>query len=133
MIKKSVKTYYDIANLAHLKRTLLDKKAAVFENLGKFRLIEGRVHFEANIKLRNLIWNHLYHNLKGEEPKTSVANDLLSGKIIILDGFGKVYIWFQEGFYRWHDFHGQEYVPPKPFLRFQIDTDFIEDLLVNPI
>ena len=129
---KRKKAYYDIEDLDHLKRVLLKKKAAVFDNLGKFRYIDHRIRFEADVNLRSQIWTWGYHNMKIDKDKrTDILEVLLSGKNIVLDGFGEVYIGFNPGFSRWHDFHGTEFVPPKPFLRFQVDLNFIDDLHEN--
>ena len=123
------KSYYDIEDLDNLRRVLLKRKTAKFDNLGKFSLYDNRIRFDADINLRNQIWIWGYHNMKVEEDKkTKIIDDLISGKKIILDGFGYVYVWFQAGFSRWHDFHGTEFVPPKPFLRFQVDPNFLESL-----
>ena len=122
--------YYDIEDLDNLKRVLLQKKAASFYNLGKFYLINDRIRFEPDINLRNNIWVWGYHNMEvSEREKTSIFNILTSGKKIILDGFGKVYIWFQPSFERWNDFRGTEFIPPKPFLKFQVDQNFLADCI----
>ena len=127
---KTNRSYYDIADLDNLKRVLLKKKAAVFKDLGKFRLINDRIRFEADLNLRNQLWNWGYHNMKIEEDKkTDILAVLISGKNIVLDGFGEVYIYFQPAFERWHDFHGTEFIPPKPFLKFQVDQNFLADCI----
>ena len=122
-------SYYDIPDLDHLKRVLLNRKTAVFDDLGKFSLYDNRIRFDADINLRNQIWNWGYHNMQIEEDKrTKIIDDLVSGKKIVLDGFGYVYIWFQQAYEKFHHWHGTEFVPPKPFLRFQVDLDFIENI-----
>lgn len=126
---ESAKAYYDIPDLDHLKRTLVSKKAAIFDNLGKFRYVDNRIRYDADKELKDMIWVWGYHNMKVQEDrKTRIFHELASGKNIVLDGFGEVYIGFNPAFERWHDFHGTEFVPPKPFLRFQVDLDFIEDI-----
>ena len=129
---KRTKAYYDIEDLDHLKRVLLSRKAAVFDDLGKFRYIDNRIRYEADTNLRTQIWTWGYHNMNIDDDKrTDILDVLLSGKNIVLDGFGEVYIGFNPGFSRWHDFHGTEFVPPKPFLRFQVDVDFIDNFYVK--
>ena len=123
------KSYYDIPDLDHLKRVLTSKRIAVFADLGKFSLIDNRIRFEADKELKDMIWIWGYHNMKVQEDrKTRIFKELAAGKNIILDGFGEIYIGFNPSFERWHDFHGTEFVPPKPFLKFQVSLDFLESL-----
>ena len=123
------KAYYDIEDLDRLKQVLTSKRTAVFNELGKFSLVNNRIRYEADKELKDMIWIWGYHNMKVQEDrKTRIFHELASGKNIVLDGFGEVYIGFNPAFERWHDFHGTEFVPPKPFLRFQVDVNFIENL-----
>ena len=126
---KTAKAYYDIEDLDHLKRVLASKRTAVFTNLGKFSLVDNRIRFDADKELKDMIWIWGYHNMRVQEDrKTRIFKELAAGKNIVLDGFGEIYIGFNPAFERWHDFHGTEFVPPKPFLKFQVSSDFLEFL-----
>ena len=134
-MSKNKQYSYEFGDIELLKRTLLSGKKAVFENIGTFYLEEdasftpslyyeherGRsyIKFKSDQDLKNVVWEVLYYG-KDRKAKecTDIANQLISLNTIDLIGFGKVYIYFEPGYYTWHDFHGETWVDPKPRIKF---------------
>ena len=148
---KSNEVMYDIPDLEQLREVLKSGKIAVFKDLGKFYLKYNIIQFKPVKELKDAVWNwhfndlgtipkdkeRLIDDLKSEkimvfegnlkvmpQNRTEIMNDLLAGKKIVLEGFGKVYIAFHPSFTRWHDFHGEQSVPAKPYLNFLVDISF---------
>ena len=128
---------YDIEDLDQLKRVLLSKKKAVFDGLGKFYLQrykeKGKVKYEVMFKgesdLKDALWD-IHYNKKDhkKEKYPDLTNQLIELKTIVFPGFGRLYIYLQNEYKKWHDFHGWVNVPTKPFLRFLTDWEFDRSL-----
>ena len=131
---------YDIEDLDQLKRVLLSGKKAVFDGLGKFYLekytYKGKAKYQVTFKgeseLKDALWDIHYNKVAHKKEKYSdLTNQLIELKTIVFSGFGRLYIYLQESYKKWHDFHGWVNVPTKPFLRFLSDWEFDRSLEVK--
>ena len=100
------------------KTNFKNRKKAIFTDLGSFYLEtnnDTRCHYEEDkryikfkpdSKLKNVIWQVLYYGVDHKKKECSdIANHLISLHTIDLVNFGKVYIYFDPGYFTWHDFH----------------------------
>ena len=115
---------YEFGDVKRLKRTLRAGKKAIFTGLGTFQLETDEkdnryIKFKPDSELKNVIWEVLYYGVdRKAEDCTDIANQLISLDTINLFGFGKVYVYFDPGYFTWHDFHGEIWVDTKPRIKF---------------
>ena len=139
-MSKKEQILYEFGDINRLKRHLSAGKKVIFTDLGTFHLEYDKsfhpqqyepddppryIKFEADSELKNVIWEVLYYGVdRKTRDCTDIANQLISMNAIELVNFGKIYIQFDPGYYKWHDFHGKTWVDPKPRIKFLKHNDF---------
>ena len=129
-MSKSNFVKYEFGSIDRLKRTLRTGEKAIFTGLGSFYLEtyeedKKYIIFKPDAELKNVIWEVLYYGVDRKKKECSdIANHLINLNMIELVNFGKVYVYFDPGYYTWHDFHGEIWVDPKPRIKFLKHEDF---------
>ena len=122
---------YEFGSIDRLKRQLAAGKKVIFTDLGTFHLEtyeknKRYIIFKPDSELKNVIWEVLYYGMDRKKKECSdIANQLISLDEINLVDFGKIYIQFDPGYYKWHDFHGETWVDPKPRIKFLKHKNFL--------
>ena len=139
-MSKNEQIKYEFGDINRLKRHLSAGKKVTFTGLGTFHLVSDKsfhpqqyepggspryIKFEPEYDLKTVIWEVLYYGIdRKTRDCTDIANHLISMNTIELVNFGKIYIYFDPGYYKWHDFHGKTWVDPKPRIKFLKHKDF---------
>ena len=121
---------YEFGDIDRLKRNLAAGKKVIFTGLGTFHLEtyeedKRYIKFKVDSELKNVIWEVLYYGIDRKKDSCSdIANDLINMNTINLVDFGQIYIYFDPGYFKWHDFHGEIWVDTKPRIKFLKHENF---------